>query len=223
MRLFLRHMAPPPTPCDMCYGRNVVNDVLEWLATKDARSGARRELERLRLPADLADDVVQEAALRVLRTMAGGGLVPDNPIAYGYRAIQNAAKDLYRRGRRRLTPEAFDDLPPGADEGSADVDVSGLLEDDCRRAVHGSLAVRTWIGAATLNELTFRLHHDVPLPDGAPGPESWAALWLVGKIDCFPDGDRREDAAMRQRRARALAAVRNELQRAVEVAMASQR
>jgi hypothetical protein len=172
---------------------------------------------------DLADDVVQDARIRVMQTLARGGGVPENPIAYAYRALQNAARDLYRRSQRRLTAEAFEDLPPSAEEGAADIDVSGLLEDDCRRAVHGLLALRPWIGAAALNELTFRLHQDVPLPDGAPSPESWAALWLVGKTDCFPDKDHPEDAAMRQRRARALAAVREELRRAVAVALAGER
>jgi RNA polymerase sigma factor (sigma-70 family) len=200
-----------------------MDEVLEWFGTKDARFAARRELERLRLPMDLADDVVQDARIRVMQTLARGGVVPDNPIAYAYRALQNAARDLYRRSRRRLSAEAFDDLPAAAEEGAADVDVSGLLEDDCRRAVHGSLALRLWVGAAALNELTFRLHQDVPFPDGAPTPENWAALWLVGRTDCFPDEDHPEDAAMRQRRARALAAVRDELRRAVEVALAGER
>ena len=202
--------------------------VLEWLQGPDAERGARRELERVRLPVTLADDALQDARLRVLRTATRGGRPPTDPVAYGYRALQNAVRDLYRRGSRRVSEVPLDELLPLADLDPITIDVPDRLEDDCRRAAHGTLAVRPWVGAAVLNQLTFKLHRDVAIPRRAPRPEagsddqeaSWAALWLAGKVDCFPRGREREDAAMRQRRARALAAVADQLQHTVEVALA---
>jgi DNA-directed RNA polymerase specialized sigma24 family protein len=225
-------MAPAGASCDrtgrtiLCYRWGVSSDALDWLHGDDAERGARRELERLRLPASLADDVLQDARLRVWRTGARRSEPPENPVAYAYRALQHAALDLYRRQRRRVAEVALDEPWPGPDGTRSDVDVPGEFEDGCRRAAHGALAVRPWAGAAALNLLTFALHPDVPIPPEAPRPDagtddqeaSWAALWLAGKLDCFPAVGSAEDAAMRKRRSRALDDAARHLRRAFELA-----
>jgi hypothetical protein len=146
-----------------------------------------------------------------------------------YRAIQWAVADLYRKGRHRVEETELDDaqIPLVPLPGTVDLP-SDLDEDDCRRAAHGRLARRPWAGAAVLNELTFRLHPDVPLPGEAPGPDSgtddhrvsWASLWLAGAWECFPTPGTTDDATMRKRRSRALSLAADELRHVVEVALA---
>jgi hypothetical protein len=206
----------------------MLSEAIVWLQSSEAAHVARRELERRRLPRSLADDVLQEARVRAWRLAEAHDTPADNPVGVARRAIQRAVADLHRRSGRRVWETDLEDASTVIDCVPGDVDVPGQLEDGCRRATHGRLAVRPWAGAAVLNELTFRLHPDVPLPAGAPGPAegnddhrvSWAALWLAGKIDCFPTRRTPDDAAMRQRRSRALAATANELRQVVEVALA---
>lgn len=200
-------------------------EVLQWLDSPDAARVGRAEIRHLRLPLS-HDDLLQEARVRLLRTRFASPI--ENPAGYGRVAMQNAARDLHRRRRARVVEEVWpeEDLMPDAHWDGAEIDPPGQLEDQCRRAAHGSLARTPWTGAAVLNELTFRLHPDVPIPGGAPHPDGagedqegrWAALWLAGKFDCFPDGDHPEDPAMRKRRSRALHEVMAALDRAVRVA-----
>jgi hypothetical protein len=207
----------------------VVSDALKWLDTSDAAKAARREIRRLRLPLS-EDDLLQETRVRLLRTGGPSTAEADNAIGYAHRALQNAACDLHRRRRRRVVEDVLpdDEVLVGTRWSVDDVKVPSQLEDECRRAVHGSLAARPWAGAAVLNELTFRLHHDVPIPREAPSPDGgtdeqeccWAALWLAGKLDCFPTLSELEDDAMRQRRSRSLRVVRDGLEHAVRVAVA---
>jgi len=199
-----------------------------WLQSPAAARAARHALERLRLPTGLADDVVQEAAIRAWRQAATHDDAPEHPEAVARRAIHHAATDLYRRARRRVVETDLDDVtdPPG--HQPPEMSLPGALEDGCRRATQARLARRPWVGAAVLNELTFRLHPDVPIPDGAPAPDagtddhrtSWAALWLAGRTECFPGDGGSDDAATRQRRSRSLAAAAAELRLAVEKAVA---
>jgi DNA-directed RNA polymerase specialized sigma24 family protein len=193
---------------------------LAWLQTPEARRAAQRELERLRLHADLVDDALQDAAVRLWRTWQAGSAAPENLEAYCYRVLQNAVRDLYRRRRRRVEETPLDDAEPCA--GPADLEVPGALEDGCRAMLRASLIERPWAGAGALTRLTFALHPEVPVPAAAPRPEvgtdlqraAWAALWLAGRLDCFAlDGP--DDDARRRKRARALDAVTDCLRRAV--------
>jgi DNA-directed RNA polymerase specialized sigma24 family protein len=193
---------------------------LAWLQTAEARRAAQRELERLRLPADLVDDALQDAAVRLWRTQTAGSVAPEHVEAYCYRVLQNAVRDLYRRRRRRVQEAPLENAESCA--GPADVEVPGALEDGCRTALRASLVEQPWAGAGALNRLTFALHPEVPLPAAAPAPDAgtdlqraaWASLWLAGRLDCFalngPD-----DAARRRKRARALDAVTDCLRVAV--------
>jgi hypothetical protein len=212
----------------MWYPCVVGSGALDWLHSPDAGVAARRELKRLRLPESLEEDVLQSARIRAWRLAERHDTAPDNPVAVGYRTVQQAVGDLYRRGRRRVRELNLEDYLPVLDSRPVDFDGPGDLEDDSRRAAHGTLATRPWVGAAVLNELTFRLHPDVPIPDGAPAPKagddeqhlSWASLWLAGRIDCFPNGRVPDDPAMRQRRSRALDAAALGLREVVAVALA---
>jgi hypothetical protein len=213
----------------MWYRWTVATEAFEWLLTPEASAAARRELGRLRLPSSLADDALQDARVRAWRLASDRGRPPpDNPAAAAYRLLQYAVRDLYRRGRARPEEAEFDEAVVDAEAPPFELDVVDRVEDDCRRVLLPTLAATPWIGAAVLNELTFRLHRDVPIPDAAPAPRgstdeqnlTWAALWLAGKVGCFPSAGRPEDAAMRQRRARALKAASERLRWAVETAKA---
>ena len=208
------------------------SEALLWLQSPDAGVAARRELQRLRLPASLDDDVLQAARIRAWRMAEAHDQPPENAVAVAYRAIQRSVADLYRRTRRRVTEVDLDDTLGGLEDvagaGPGEIEMPGDLEDSCRRAAHGRLAAKPWVGAAVLNELTFRLHPDVPFPAGAPAPTegtddhrvSWAALWLAGRTECFTGHGCADDAARRQRRARALSATAAELRQVVEMATA---
>jgi hypothetical protein len=171
---------------------------------------------------------MQEARIRLWRTEVAATSSPENPAAYARRTIQNTVRDLYRRQWRRVREVTIDEIPPRFESGPDDIEVPNELEDECRRAAHGVLAAGIWAGAAVLNELTFRLHLDVPIPLDAPAPIastddqecSWAALWLAGRADCFPDAEHDDNTAMRKRRSRALESVAARLRQAVEVALA---
>lgn len=196
-----------------------------WLQTPAAVVAARRALERQRLPANLADDALQEARVRVWRQEQS----PDMPEAVARRAIQQAVADLHRKAWRRVVEEKVDDA---ADPVQPDrhAHLPGALEDLCRRVVNGRLARRPWVAAAVLNEITFRVHRDVPIPEEAPAPDaasdeeplSWAALWLAGRFECFPP-EGSDDAAAGQRRSRSLSATARELRLVVASAVEQQR
>ena len=189
-----------------------------WLQSGVAAVVARRQLERLRLPANLADDVLQEARVRVWRQSLTHEDPPDAFEAVARRAIHQAAQDLHRKAWFRLPPDSIEELVHEP-VGPSDVALPRELEDPCRRVVASRLARRPWVGAAALNEITFRLNPDVPIPDGAPAPDAgdddhrvaWASMWLAGRFDCFPVSPDGDGDAVRQRRSRALAAVADEL------------
>jgi hypothetical protein len=203
---------------------------LKWLDTPEAAKAARREVHQLRLPLS-EEDLLQETRTRLWRTTKLDAESLANLPGYARRAMQNTARDLHRKRRRRVVEDQLpdDEVLAVVLRGPDDIDVPSDLEDECRRAAHGALAAKPWAGAAVLNELTFRLHPDVPIPRDAPGNTEntsdaqacrWAALWLAGKWDCFPDKGQVEDAAMRKRRSRALDMVFDGLAHAVRVSVA---
>ena len=192
-----------------------LGEMFAWLASDDARAAAATELHRRALPVALVDDVLNTVAIAV----AAADLDDvENPVAYARRVVTIKTIDLLRgRIRVRSREEPLDDGAEIAqpDAVSATV-VAAELEDAVRLALHRLLvARRPWVAAAGLTALTLAAHPDVALPRFVPTPDGaaagqadrWAALWLAGERHCFPDGDVEEDAAMRQRRSRALRAI----------------
>lgn len=204
-------MAGSPTP---------LAEMFAWLASDDARSAAAAELHRRALPVALVDDVLGAAAIAV-GAAAGSDAIAQvaNPIAYARRVVTTKTIDLLRgriRSRAHETP-LDDDLDVASADGDAALDVAaGEMEDHMRVVLHPFLAGRRpWAAAAALTALTLAIHRDVRLPRRVPAPDAassgdvdrWAALWLAGVRDCFPVDGMNDDAAMRQRRSRALRAV----------------
>ena len=191
-------------------------EMFAWLTSADARAAAVSELHRRGLPAALVDDLLGATALALGAASLDGGTI-DRPAAYARRALATKAVDLLRgtiRHRREIEwPDEFD-LPESDDAEAPALAIE--LEDDLRVAIHRLLAARkAWAAAAALTVLTLAAHRDVALPREVPEPEGasggqadrWASLWLAGCRDCFPAPGVADDAAMRQRRSRALRAV----------------
>jgi hypothetical protein len=133
-------------------------------------------------------------------------------ISYYRKATDLLRGELVRRPHQsapRDDDEPLPDLVDPADLSPADAAVLATLEDGIRRGLHVALAqAKAWTVAAALSTLTLVVHPDVAVPNGAPEADRWAALWLAGERDAFPDGaDRPDDAARRQARSRKLRAV----------------
>jgi DNA-directed RNA polymerase specialized sigma24 family protein len=195
--------------------------LVAWLSTDDAFAAARSELHRFGL--DLYDpvDLLNDVAVRILTAELGAAI--DNPAGYVRRSLHLRTIDLLR-GERVRPHEPLPDLvdhghPVHDDDGDddpADLVVAAHLEDAIRRALAVALhRTKAWTVAAALSTLTLRTHPDVALPDGLPEPggsatraqaDRWAALWLAGERDVFPD-DGDADPAVRQARSRKLRAV----------------
>lgn len=218
--------------------------MLRYLASDDAHAAARAELRRRGL--DLLDpaDLVHDVAVRVLRADLPDDLA--NPVAYVRRALTFGAADVLRGERVRRDHTAPWPSARGQDDGGrgeravevADPNAvdpaveaaAAAAEDGMRRALHLRLAVsrtKIWAVAAALTTLTLRMHRDVAVPADAPLPEGgsaaqadrWAALWLAGEDEAFPDprAGRADDAARRKARSRRLQEV-DELLRDVAAA-----
>lgn len=152
-----------------------------FLRTKDA---LRRFLLRRTGSSAAADDLIQDAWLKIARDSAsGGGRAIDNPQAYLFRVASNLATDLKRaESRRRLAPDEVDKLieraaeEPGPERIAADrSEVAALaraLEElpPRRRAVllasrlegvpHRVLAERHGVTTRTIeNEIARALEH----------------------------------------------------------------
>ena len=194
--------------------------MFSWLASDDARAAAAAELHRRALPVALVDDVLGAAAVAVGAAAGSGALAEvTNPVAYARRVVTTKTIDVLRgRIRERAHETELDgdlDLPDGDGDAIADL-AAGEIEDRMRMTLHPLLAGRRpWAAAAALTGLTLALHRDVAVPRRVPAPDAasaadadrWAALWLAGVRDCFPSEESPDDAAMRQRRSRALRAV----------------
>ena len=210
--------------------------LVAWLQTDDARSAARADLHRLGLDVYEPDDLLNDVAVALLRAQLPTDL--DNPVGYARRSLQRRATDLLRGeltrrdhqvvarphdgeddGRR---PSDADDRADDAAPTPDDVAVLAASEDGIRRALFAALgATRTWTVSAALSTLTLLVHPDVALPDDAPTPgtglesanDRWAALWLAGERDAFPDDDHPDTPARRKARSRKLNDVVQLLQR----------
>lgn len=202
--------------------------IVAWLASADARAAARHELRRLGLDAYDPDDLLHDVAVRLLRADLPA---LERPMAYARRSVQRRALDLLRGERVRPAIAGHDDATEPAFEpadgaaGPADLAATGAAEDAIRRALFATLGrAKAWTVAAALSTLTLRMHRSVQLPAAAPRPDTdepdkadrWAALWLAGETDVFPDpaAGRTDTPAVRQARSRKLRAV-DELLRAV--------
>jgi hypothetical protein len=203
-------------------------DALRWLATDDARAAAAFEVSARSLPLAMVDDLLGMVAASLAQRFASLEHPDDiaEPVAYARRAIALRAVDLQRgeiRERSFVTAWPSDDdgmpadaaTPPTLDAGD-DVEVSETVAA-MRRSLHALLTgSRPWAAAAALTVLTLARHRDVPIPPEAPVPAvgaeeqrmRWVALYLAGQRACFAiEAGASEDAAMRQRRARAVRAV----------------
>lgn len=220
--------------------------MMHWLGAPEARRAAAAELRRYGLDVYDPVDLVNDVAVSVLQ--ADFDEPVDNPVGYARRALTNRARDLLRHEkveRGRVAPHPADDGDEGGhtdpllrleDPGAPDplgVVAAQAAESDLRWHLQRSLVgTKAWMVAAALTTLTLRLHDDVAVPDGAPVPEvghrdkadRWAALWLAGEDDAFPDpaSGRGETDAMRQARSRKLRAV-DALLRAVAADVLGQR
>jgi hypothetical protein len=214
--------------------------LLRWLSGSEALIAARSDLSRRRLPRDLADDVVQEAARRVIETM-GRRSAPFEEFRaepYARRVLQRVVGDLLRSAHGALPP--LDVTRPAEIESApveradpvdvADAVMSALIaqqaEERCRRALHTLLGSKAWAGAAALVLVTLACHPTVEVSPDAPRPvtgageaqaQAWSALFYAGRHDCLP-GPRGDGVAVRKRRSRALAEVAALLRRAGDVA-----
>lgn len=194
----------------------------KWLRTPHARSAARGYLNRVRLPEDLVDDVLQETCVKLMYA-AGGVKEPDDPYRYANRALRNVTYDLGRSAKRRPKTDPIED-GDGAVEAAVETLVPDGLQDDCRRTLVPCEPGKPWVTAAALNVLTFRLNERVPVPKACPRPGAgdddqatmWGSLWLAGKDDCFPVDGAADTPAIRQRRARAIQQIESRLRAALE-------
>lgn len=219
------------------------DEALGWLLSADGSAAARRLAARHRLPAAVADDLVQDAAVRLVVTFEGRGEPFEEGFvagAYARRTLQTATLDLLRGDRRRPVA-AWLGLPEDGESGGPDplvaladpgpdlaaLALSPLLEDGCRRALAGLLAPHPWAGAAALVVLTLGCHPGVAPAPGTPAPAGgagadqalvWAGLHYAGEAACFPGPGGADTPAIRQRRSRRIAAVRALLADAARIA-----
>lgn len=203
-------------------------EVLEWFRTGEARSVARGRLRSAGLltSEDLLDDVLADATLSVLRRLRGPEpLVLDSAAAYGATVIRNQVRAL-ARGRDRLVSNdeaAMVELHEAQEQASA-LDLDPWFEDDVR-VVLEHLGGTATLRSAALALLTFIVHPgsepaEAPTPRAGSRPDQarcWPALWLAGERSIFPDpdpGGAGDPAAVRRRRARRIAEVQAQLERA---------
>lgn len=182
------------------------------------RNVPARALVRVGLPKDLADDLVQEVLIRAYRAELRGDVV-DNIEAFVTTLVHRAAVDLIRGVRRR--PEGHppehrpDDEPIDtlADAVLTDLEaIAGLLGVELRQRLGSQLADHPVAAAGALVVLAIAVDgaapaDDCPAPAGGAGDDEaavWAGLFYAGERRCFPGPRTPEDAAMRQRRSRAV-------------------
>ncbi|MBS1839068.1 MAG: hypothetical protein JST64_15345 [Actinobacteria bacterium] len=203
-------------------------EVLEWLRSSEARSVARGRLRSAGLLSseDLVDDVLGDATVSVLRRLRGPEpLVLDSAAAYGATVVRNQIRAL-ARGRDRLVEAdeaAMVELHEAQEQATA-LDLDPWFEDDVRVVLEHLGGTATLLSAA-LALLTFIVHPgsepaEAPTPRAGSRPDQarcWPALWLAGERSIFPDrrlGDAGDSAALRRRRARRIAQVQAQLERA---------
>jgi hypothetical protein len=175
---------------------------------------ARRTLSALGLPADLDDDLVQEALIRALRAEERGVHV-DNIEAFTTVVLQRAARDLSRGLRRRPEGHLVHEEPldgPSVDDHPDAVVLDALDRDEVRERLGRELAGRARAVAGALAVFAVavdgaRPAADCPAPKAGAGEQevlAWAGLFYGGRRDCFPRPGEADDDAIRKRRSRAV-------------------
>lgn len=173
------------------------------------------------LPAHLADDLQQEALIRVLRAEQRGDDV-GNVEAFTTVLVQRAARDLLRGIRRRpeghAVPEPIDDLDADVRTARLDADlpeaevVGAEVAVALRRHVAAALVGSPRPAAGALAVLAIVLDGagpaaDCPAPRAGAGDDealAWAGLFYAGRRECFPAAGAVDDQATRKRRSRAV-------------------
>jgi DNA-directed RNA polymerase specialized sigma24 family protein len=205
-------MAPVPAP--------KVAAAAAFLAGPGRRVAARA-VAGLGLPPHLAEDVAQEALLRLHRAEQRGEDVA-NVEAFTTVLVQRSARDLLRGVRRR--PEGHAVVPP-IDDVAGEALVGGLERDLPEAAIIGAEVATGWRrrvvasldeaprpAAGALAVLAILLDgagpaDDCPVPKAGAGDDeaiAWAGLFYAGRRECFPPPGQADDPATRKRRSRAV-------------------
>ena len=193
---------------------------IEWLMGDEARRYATKLVAGSGLDRGLADDLIQMAAVKVIRrSRSPQAEAIDNPAAYGTTVVRNAFVNLQRG--RKLTEVELEDavLVDELQVGSIDDDVElQMMLDGADAADPIRVAIETqhlplWVRSAALTVATLAVHGTVDV-EQLPSPQSgarsdqalyWPALHLAGRDDLFdPDAP----AALRKRRSRYIKQVR---------------
>lgn len=185
---------------------------------------ARRALLGLGLPADLAEDLVQETLLRALRVEQRGEEIA-NAEAFTTVLLQRAARDLVRGIRRRPEGHVVDEEPVdlvGGDGADAPV-LDGLQTAAVREVLARRLTAVPRAAAGALAVVAVVVDgaepaEDCPSPLAGAGEQeavAWAGLFYSGRLDCFARPGARDDDATRKRRSRAVQEQRQVLREAV--------
>lgn len=208
-----------------------------YLYGEDGRRMVAQRLARYGLPAGLADDLAQDAFVRVLRSEERG-LKPRNVEAFVTTLVQRAARDLLRgllrkpEGHLAAAPEQeqvwefVDDEPDAAEQLAMAERLSELGDrvDATRLRLAEQLDSKPHPGAAALAVLAI-LHGDATPAADCPGPAGgvaqeervwWAGVFYGGPDGCFASDDGAEDANTRKRRSRALRATKQAMEVAVD-------
>ena len=180
--------------------------MLVWLQSSEARTVVRRTARKYRLTGyDVAEDTVLAEALHAVwrRMQSSDPLSVRRPGAYGTAVIRSV---LVRVVQRRAAGP--DELPTWLEEQAETAVGDGdVIDLRVRARIERAATGPDWLGRAALAYVDLAVG-DLILTDEVPQPRSganpaqaraWAALWLAGLHELFPQPD---TAAVRQARSR---------------------
>ena len=186
-------------------------EVAAWLAGPEGRARVVASLDRRRLPASLADDLVSDVVVEALCAREP----IDEPAAWATTVLGRRAVDLVRARSRRpvvaLDPWIDAGFEPVDDDASPETVALTGAGDDLRRAL--ATVVPAVVRSAALTALTVAID-DPALPRDCPQPGAgavaadrplWAGVWFAGGHDCWTVPD---TPATRKRRSRAITRTR---------------
>lgn len=200
----------------------------EFLASDAARTFAAGYLRGVPAAVADVDDLLHEVWFRVTGRLGRHGPLTGNDDAadavraYATRVMRNTVVSWLRASPRRSLHvsrteedgEATNLADPAATDPAA---LAGELFDDLRRSLHRQVRhAQAWRSAAALTWVTIAQEPALTVGPAVPRPEGdnwdahaeWASLHYAGRHDCFGAPD---TAAVRQRRSRAIRAVKDEL------------
>jgi hypothetical protein len=210
------------------------DDVLDWLATDDARRQAHTLARRRGLTGydAMTQNVLAEARIAVWHRMQSDPpLRVERPGGYGTAVIRSVLRQMAegRDGPVRLVddPDAIDRVPQPAGSDRAWVGLGPIADtsgDYVRVHLERLDDDRPWVTSAALTYLTL-LMEPTARPEEAPWPRSgsneeqarcWPGLWYAGERELFDDGEDAADRArIRRTRARRISVVLDRVQRAL--------